>query len=68
MSEPVALVFAPALVIAPLVVSYLGEPPTRLHPVMQVRNYLSLAARQLQPNPSPEVLDLKSLWLAADYW
>jgi adenosylcobinamide-phosphate synthase len=47
---------------------WFGEPPARLHPVVWMGNYLNRVARQLQPNPSPVVRDLKSFWLAAAYW
>jgi adenosylcobinamide-phosphate synthase len=67
-TELTALVFGGALLVALAIDHYLGEPPARLHPVVWMGNYLSLAARQLQPNPSPEVRDLKSFWLAAAWW
>ena len=51
-----------------LIDHYLGEPTARLHPVVWMGAYLNWASRQLQPNSSPEVRDLKSFWLAAVYW
>lgn len=45
-----------------------GEPAARWHPVVWMGNYLSLAAKRLEPNPDPAVRDLKSFWLAAAYW
>ena len=57
-----------ALLVALAIDHYLGEPPARLHPVVWMGNYLNWAAKQLQPNPSPEVRDLKSFWLAAAWW
>jgi len=61
-------VFAGALLAALAVDHYLGEPPARLHPVVWMGNYLNWAARRLHPNPSPDVRDLKSFWLAAAFW
>ena len=46
----------------------LGEPPTRMHPVVWMGNYLNWAASRLQPDASPAVRDLKSFWLAAGFW
>jgi len=61
-------VFAGALLAALAVDHCLGEPPARLHPVVWMGNYLNWAARRLHPNPSPDVRDLKSFWLAAAFW
>jgi adenosylcobinamide-phosphate synthase len=47
---------------------YLGEPPTRLHPVVWMGNYLNWAAKRLRPNSSSVIRDFKSFWLAAAYW
>ena len=68
MTDFVALIFALALLLALLVDCYLGEPPSRLHPVVWMGNYLNWAARRLTPNPLPKFRDLKSFWLAAAYW
>ena len=68
MFDLTAWIFVLALLIAVAIDHYLGEPATRLHPVVWMGNYLNWAAKQLQPNPSPEVRDLKSFWLAAAYW
>ncbi len=62
------LAFGGALLVAMLIDHYLGEPSSRLHPVVWMGNYLNWVARRLQPNPSPAVRDLKSFWLAAAYW
>ena len=62
------LIFSLALLTALLVDFYLGEPPTRLHPVVWMGNYLNWAAKQLRPDASPDVRDLKSFWLAAAFW
>lgn len=63
-----AMVCATALLIALLVDHWLGEPPARLHPVVWMGNYLNWAAKQLRPDASPDVRDLKAFWLAAAYW
>jgi adenosylcobinamide-phosphate synthase len=63
-----AMVCATALLIALLVDRWLGEPPTRLHPVVWVGNYLNWAAKQIRPDASPDVRDLKAFWLAAAFW
>ena len=68
MTDLTALVFVAALVGALLIDHYLGEPTTRLHPVVWMGNYLNWAAKRLRPNPSPAVRDLKSFWLAAAFW
>ena len=68
MTDLTALVFVAALVVAMLIDHYLGEPTTRLHPVVWMGNYLNWAASRLQPNPSPTIRDLTSFWLAAAYW
>ena len=68
MTDLTALVFVAALVVAMLIDHYLGEPTTRLHPVVWMGNYLNWAAKRLRPNPSPAVRDLKSFWLAAAFW
>ena len=68
MFDLTAWIFVLALLIAVAIDHYLGEPATRLHPVVWMGNYLNWAAKQLQPNPLPEVRDLKSFWLAAAYW
>ena len=57
-----------ALPLALLIDHSLGEPPSRLHPVVWMGNYLNWAARRLQPDASPAVRDLKSFWLAAGFW
>jgi adenosylcobinamide-phosphate synthase len=61
-------IFAAALLIALLVDHYLGEPPTHLHPVVWMGNYLNWAAGRVHPNPSPEVRDLKAFSFGAWYW
>ena len=63
-----ALICSCALLFALAVDRWPGEPPARLHPVVWMGNYLSLAAKRLEPNPDPAVRDLKSFWLAAAYW
>ena len=62
------MIFGGVLLTAFAIDHYLGEPPTRLHPVVWIGTYLNWAARRLQPNPSPDIRDLKSFWLAAAYW
>lgn len=62
------LIFALALLTALIVDFYLGEPLTRLHPVVWMGNYLNWAAKRLRPNPSPSVRDVKSFWFAAAFW
>ena len=62
------LVFSGALLAAFAVDHYVGEPPTRLHPVVWMGNYLNWASRRLQPDASPAVRDLKSFWLATAFW
>ena len=62
------MVFGAALLVALAIDHYLGEPAARLHPVVWMGNYLNWAAKQLRPDPSPAVRDLKSFWLAAFYW
>ena len=68
MIDLTAQVFAAALLVALLVDHYLGEPPTHLHPVVWMGNYLNWAAGRVHPNPSPEVRDLKAFSFAAWYW
>ena len=68
MTDLTALVFVAALVVAMLIDHYLGEPTTRLHPVVWIGNYLNWAAKRLRPNPSPTIRDLTSFLLAAAYW
>ena len=63
-----AVVCAIALLIAVMVDHWLGEPPARLHPVVWMGNYLNSAVKQIRPEASPEVRDLKSFWLAAAFW
>jgi len=63
-----AIISSSVLLTALAVDRYLGEPTSRLHPVVWMGNYLNWAARRLQPNPSPAVHDLKSFWLAAAFW
>ncbi|MGB4116583.1 MAG: adenosylcobinamide-phosphate synthase CbiB [Polaromonas sp.] len=63
-----ALVCCGALMVALAIDRWCGEPPSRLHPVVWMGNYLNWAARKLQPSPSPEVRDIQSFWLAAAYW
>ena len=62
------LAFSGALLVALIADHYLGEPPTRLHPVVWIGNYLNWASKQLQPEASPAIRDLKSFWLAAAFW
>ena len=62
------LVSCAALLVALIADHYLGEPPTRLHPVVWMGNYLNWAAKRLQPEASPVIRDLKSFWLAASFW
>jgi adenosylcobinamide-phosphate synthase len=68
MTDLTALVFASALVAALLVDRYLGEPSARLHPVVWMGNYLNWAAGRIRPNPSPELRDLRTFRLYAQYW
>ncbi len=63
-----AIISSSVLLTALAVDRYLGEPASRLHPVVWIGNYLNWAAKRLQPNPSPAVRDLKSFWLAAAFW
>ena len=63
-----AFVFGCALLVALAIDRWWGEPAARWHPVVWMGNYLSLAAKRLEPNPDPAVRDLKSFWLAAAYW
>lgn len=62
--------FAAALPISLLVDHYLGEPPTRWHPVVCMGNYLNSAAKHVLPTSTSPVhnRDLKSFWLGAAYW
>lgn len=62
------MVFSAALLLVLAIDHYLGEPASRLHPVVWMGNYLNWAARRLRPVASPAVRDLKSFWLAAFYW
>ena len=65
------MIFAFALLIALLVDHYLGEPPTRWHPVVWIGHYLGWAGRHLQrqarqtPEGGP---DFKAFWLGALAW
>ena len=68
MLDLTALVFAGALLVALLVDRYFGEPPTRLHPVVWMGNYLDWAARWVHRMPSPAVRDLKAFTLGALAW
>ena len=68
MVDLMALVFVGALLVALLVDRFLGEPPTRLHPVVWMGNYLDWASRRVHPIPSPAVRDLKAFSFAAQYW
>ena len=61
------LAFGAALLVALIADHYLGEPPTRLHPVVWIGNYLDWASKRLQPKASPVIRDLKSFWLAASF-
>ena len=63
-----AFVFGCALLVALAIDRWWGEPAARWHPVVWMGNYLSLAAKRLEPNPDPAVRDLKSFWLADAYW
>ena len=63
-----AMIFSVALLLALLVDRHLGEPAVRWHPVVWMGNYLNWAAARIQPNPSPDVRDLKAFTLAALYW
>jgi adenosylcobinamide-phosphate synthase len=62
------MAFGSAMLIALVIDRYLGEPGSRLHPVVWMGNYLNWAAKRFQPNVSPVIRDLKSFWLAAAYW
>lgn len=62
------MAFGSAMLIALVIDRYLGEPGSRLHPVVWMGNYLNWAAKRLRPNASLAVRDLKSFWLAAAYW
>ena len=64
------LVFAAALLVALAVDHYLGEPPTRWHPVVWMGNYLNRLAPFVLPEPSklPEIRDLKAFSLGALVW
>ena len=62
------MAFGSAMLIALAIDRYLGEPGSRLHPVVWMGNYLNWAAKRLRPNASLAVRDLKSFWLAAAYW
>jgi adenosylcobinamide-phosphate synthase len=64
------LVLAAAVLIALLVDHYLGEPPTRWHPVVWMGNYLNAAAKYVLPMSTVPVdtRDLKSFWLGAASW
>jgi adenosylcobinamide-phosphate synthase len=69
MSPELSAIISISALLAALAVDHcLGEPPARLHPVVWMGNYLNWAARRLHPNPSPDVRDLKSFWLAAAFW
>ena len=68
MLDLTALAFAGALLVALLVDRYFGEPPTRLHPVVWMGNYLNWAARRVHPVLSPAVRDLKAFTLGALAW
>jgi adenosylcobinamide-phosphate synthase len=63
-----ALASCGALLLALAFDRWLGEPSIRFHPVVWMGNYLNWAVRRLKPNPSPEVRDLKSFWLASAFW
>ena len=63
-----AMGFMGALLIAMVVDRWLGEPASRLHPVVWMGNYLNWAGGQIRPDPSPEIRDLKAFSLAALYW
>ena len=62
------LIVGGAFLAALAVDHYYGEPPTRLHPVVWMGNYLNWASKQLRPDALPVVRDLKSFWLAAAFW
>ena len=64
------LVFAAALLAALAVDHYLGEPPTRWHPVVWMGNYLNRLAPFVLPEPSkpPETRDSKAFSLGALAW
>ena len=68
MLDLTALAFAGALLVALLVDRYFGEPPTRLHPVVWMGNYLDWAAPRVHPVLSPAVRDLKAFTLGALAW
>ena len=68
MFDLTVLVFVAAPLAAMLIDNYLGEPPARWHPVVWMGNYLNWAAGLIQPNPSPEIRDLRSFTLGAAFW
>lgn len=61
---------AAALLVALVIDHYLGEPPTRWHPVVWMGNFLNRFAPFVLPKPSkpPETRDLKAFGLGALVW
>ncbi len=70
MVELSLLVFPVALLVALAVDHYLGEPPSRWHPVVWMGNYLNRLAPCVLPDAAklPETRDLKAFSLGALVW
>ncbi len=59
-----------AMLVALTVDRWLGEPPTRWHPVVWMGNYLGWAGRWVQRRAvqDPSIRDFKAFWLGALVW
>ncbi|MES2944655.1 MAG: adenosylcobinamide-phosphate synthase CbiB, partial [Pseudomonadota bacterium] len=70
MTELNSIVFPAALLIALAIDHYLGEPPTRWHPVVWMGNFLNRLAPFVLPDSSkpPENRDLNAFGLGALVW
>jgi adenosylcobinamide-phosphate synthase len=64
------MALAVALGVALLIDHFVGEPPTRLHPVVWIGNYLGYSGAWVQCHTiqQPQVRDLKAFTLAALVW
>ncbi len=73
LSSTQASIFAGALLMAFAIDHFFGEPPTRLHPVVWMGNYLNWAAAKVLPQPAknenavdyPSFLAGACVWIAA---
>ena len=63
-----ALLIAAAVPLALVIDRWLGEPPSRLHPVVWIGSYLNLTGGWFAPRRSAQQPDWKRFWLGAMLW